>query len=78
MFNMNLVTDFVRYTPATPSHRATIAKRKKATDQTRAANIRQCFTHDPIPEAANARHVAGESTSDNFREQMKRIKRASR
>lgn len=53
------------------------AKRKKATDQARAANIRQGYTHDPVLEAANTRYVAGEITSEEFREQMKaRFKRA--
>jgi hypothetical protein len=54
-----------------------IAKRKKATDQARAANIRQGYTHDPVLEAANARYVAGEITSEEFRQQMQaRFKRA--
>jgi hypothetical protein len=54
-----------------------IAKRKKATDQARAANIRLGYTHDPVLEAANARYVAGEITSEGFREQMQaRFKRA--
>ena len=54
-----------------------IAKRKKAADQARAANIRQGYTDDPILERANARYVAGEITSDEFIEQMEaRFKRA--
>ena len=54
-----------------------IAKRKKAADQARAANIRQGYTDDTILESANARYVAGEITSDEFIEQMEaRFQRA--
>ncbi|PYE87221.1 antitoxin VbhA family protein [Phyllobacterium leguminum] len=49
---------------------AAIAKRQKATEQARAANIRQGYKHDPVLEAANARYVAGEITIDEFRKQM--------
>ncbi|PJR12802.1 antitoxin VbhA family protein [Sinorhizobium meliloti] len=45
-----------------------IAKRKKAADQARAANIRAGYTHDPFLEEVTARYVAGEITRDEMRE----------
>ncbi|PDT50863.1 MULTISPECIES: antitoxin VbhA family protein [Sinorhizobium] len=54
-----------------------IEKRRKAVEQARAANIRQGYVHDPVLEAANARYVAGEITTEEFREEMlARFKRA--
>jgi uncharacterized membrane protein len=54
-----------------------IEKRRKAVEQARAANIRQGYVHDPVLEAANARYVAGDITTEEFREEMlARFKRA--
>ncbi|RVP54056.1 hypothetical protein CN071_31255 [Sinorhizobium meliloti] len=54
-----------------------IEKRRKAVEQARAANIRQGYGHDPVLEAANARYVAGDITTEEFREEMlARFKRA--
>ena len=54
-----------------------IEKRRKAVEQARAANIRQGYVHDPVLEAANARYVAGEITTEEFCEEMlARFKRA--
>ncbi|MBD9524429.1 antitoxin VbhA family protein [Ensifer sp. ENS02] len=54
-----------------------VAKRQKAVEQARAANIRQGYTHDPVLEAANARYIAGDITTEEFREEMlARFKRA--
>lgn len=47
-----------------------VAARRKATDQARALNIHQGYKNDPVLEAANERYVAGEITSDEFREEM--------
>lgn len=47
-----------------------IARRQKAADQARAANIRAGYSHDPVLEAENARYVAGEITRDEFRQLM--------
>ncbi|MBP2450115.1 antitoxin VbhA family protein [Rhizobium mongolense] len=44
-----------------------VAKRKKATDQARAANIRQGYTYDPVLEDATAAYVAGEITREEYR-----------
>lgn len=44
-----------------------IAKRKKATDQARAANIRAGYTFDLILEEATADYVAGSITLDEYR-----------
>lgn len=43
-----------------------IAKRKKATDQARAANIRQGYTYDPLLEEATAAYVAGDIGRDEY------------
>ncbi|NRQ18910.1 antitoxin VbhA family protein [Ensifer sesbaniae] len=54
-----------------------VEKRRKAAEQARAANIRQGYVHDPVLEAANARYVAGDITTEEFREEMlARLKRA--
>ncbi|MDW9619304.1 hypothetical protein [Sinorhizobium meliloti] len=54
-----------------------IEKRRKATEQARAANIRQGYVHDPVLEAASARFIAGDITTEEFREEMlTRFKRA--
>ena len=54
-----------------------IEKRREAVEQARAANIRQGYVHDPVLEAANARYVAGDITTEEFREEMlARFKRA--
>jgi hypothetical protein len=47
-----------------------VARRRKATDQARAANVRQGYTNDPRLDAANERYVAGEITLDEFRSEM--------
>lgn len=53
-----------------------IEKRRKAAEQARAANIRQGYIHDPVLEAANARYVAGDITTEEFREEtLARFKR---
>lgn len=44
-----------------------IAKRKWATDQARAANMRQGYIHDPVLEDATAAYVAGDITRDEYR-----------
>ncbi|MBX4911697.1 MULTISPECIES: antitoxin VbhA family protein [Rhizobiaceae] len=44
-----------------------VARRKKATDQARAANIRQGYTYDPVLEDATAAYVAGEITREEYR-----------
>ncbi|BBD41445.1 MULTISPECIES: antitoxin VbhA family protein [Phyllobacteriaceae] len=44
-----------------------VAKRRKATDQARAANIRQGYTHDPVLEEATAAYVAGDITREEYR-----------
>jgi hypothetical protein len=49
-----------------------VAKRKKATDQARAANMRQGYVHDPLLEAATAAYVAGDITRDEYRERVVR------
>lgn len=46
-----------------------IARRKKANDQARAANIRQGYKLDPRHEADMDRVVAGEITLDQLREE---------
>ncbi|PII39355.1 hypothetical protein T190_06930 [Sinorhizobium meliloti CCBAU 01290] len=43
-----------------------IEKRRKATEQARAANIRQGYVHDPVLEAANARFIAGDIPRKSF------------
>ncbi|WP_027999107.1 antitoxin VbhA family protein [Sinorhizobium arboris] len=54
-----------------------VEKRRKAVEQARAANIRQGYVRDPVLEAANARYVAGDITTEEFREAMlARFKRA--
>ncbi|ASY74409.1 antitoxin VbhA family protein [Sinorhizobium fredii] len=54
-----------------------VEKRRKAAEQARAANIRQGYVHDPVLEAANVRYVAGDITTEEFREEMlARLKRA--
>ncbi|RMI14800.1 hypothetical protein DA102_033730 [Sinorhizobium meliloti] len=46
-------------------------------EQARAADIRQGYVHDPVLEAANVRYVAGDITTEEFREEMlARFKRA--
>lgn len=47
-----------------------VAKRRKAVDQARAANIRAGYNHDPVLEAASARYVAGDITREEFRQMM--------
>jgi hypothetical protein len=47
-----------------------VARRQKAVDQARAANIRAGYTHDPVLEAASAKYVAGELTRDEYRDLM--------
>ena len=47
-----------------------VAARKKASDQTRAANMRQGYTGDPVLEEAKARYVAGDITSEEMRQEM--------
>ncbi|RWC69591.1 MAG: hypothetical protein EOS71_27955 [Mesorhizobium sp.] len=49
-----------------------IARRKKATDQARAANIRQGYTHDPLLEEATAAYVAGDISRDEYRARVVR------
>jgi hypothetical protein len=43
-----------------------IARRKKATDQARSANIRQGYTHDPLLEEATTAYVAGDITDEEY------------
>lgn len=47
-----------------------VAKRKLATDQARAANIRQGYVHDPLLEEATAAYVAGDLTREEYRERI--------
>lgn len=47
-----------------------VAARKKASDQARAANMRQGYTSDPVLEEAKARYVAGDITSEEMRQEM--------
>lgn len=49
-----------------------VAKRKKATDQARAANMRRSYVHDPLLEAATAAYVAGDITRDEYKERVVR------
>ncbi|TIS88472.1 MAG: hypothetical protein E5V54_33300 [Mesorhizobium sp.] len=49
-----------------------IARRKKATDQARAANIRQGYTYDPLLEEATAAYVAGDISRDEYRARVVR------
>ena len=49
-----------------------VAKRKKATDQARAANMRQGYVHDPLLEAATAAYVAGEISRDEYKARVVR------
>ena len=49
-----------------------VARRKKATDQARAANMRQGYVHDPLLEAATAAYVAGEITRDEYKARVVR------
>jgi hypothetical protein len=44
-----------------------VARRRKATDQARAANIRQGYTFDPVLEEATAAYVAGDITREEYR-----------
>ncbi|KAB2677749.1 MULTISPECIES: antitoxin VbhA family protein [Brucella/Ochrobactrum group] len=44
-----------------------VARRRKATDQARAANMRQGYVFDPVLEAATEAYVAGEITRDEYR-----------
>lgn len=44
-----------------------VAHRRKATDQARAANMRQGYVFDPVLEAATEAYVAGEITQDEYR-----------
>ncbi|WP_164749392.1 antitoxin VbhA family protein, partial [Mesorhizobium sp. M1A.F.Ca.IN.020.04.1.1] len=46
--------------------------RKKATDQARAANIRQGYTYDPLLEEATAAYVAGDISRDEYRARVVR------
>jgi hypothetical protein len=54
-----------------------VARRKKATDQARAANIRQGYTYDPLLEEATAAYVAGDITRDEYRARVVRPARRS-
>ncbi len=45
---------------------------QKATDQARAANMRQGYVHDPLLEAATAAYVAGDITRDEYKERVVR------
>ncbi|OHV80293.1 antitoxin VbhA family protein [Ensifer sp. LCM 4579] len=45
-----------------------IAKRQKAADQARAANIRAGYTHDPFLEEVTARYVAGEISREEMQD----------
>ncbi|WP_087004755.1 antitoxin VbhA family protein [Rhizobium sullae] len=49
-----------------------IARRKKATDQARAANIRQGYSYDPLLEEATAAYVAGDIGRDEYRARVVR------
>ncbi|MEL4376606.1 antitoxin VbhA family protein [Ochrobactrum cytisi] len=49
-----------------------VAKRKKATDQARAANMRQGYLHDPLLEATTAAYVAGDITRDEYKARVVR------
>lgn len=47
-----------------------VAKRRRATDEARAAIQRQGYKHDPRLEDATAQYVAGDITSDQYRDLM--------
>jgi len=49
-----------------------VARRKKATDQARAANMRQGYIHDSLLEEATAAYVAGDITRDEYRDRVVR------
>ncbi|WP_114217106.1 antitoxin VbhA family protein [Ochrobactrum sp. 3-3] len=49
-----------------------VARRKKATDQARAANIRQGYTYDPLLEEATAAFVAGDITMEEYQARVVR------
>lgn len=49
-----------------------IARRRKATDQARAANIRQGYVHDPVLEQATEAYVAGDITREEYKARVVR------
>ncbi|WFS69613.1 antitoxin VbhA family protein (plasmid) [Agrobacterium leguminum] len=44
-----------------------VAKRRRATDEARAAIQRQGYKHDPLLEDATERYVVGDITRDEYR-----------
>jgi len=44
-----------------------IKRRRKSTDQARAANMRQGYVFDPVLESATEAYVMGEITRDEYR-----------
>ncbi|NTA19903.1 antitoxin VbhA family protein [Agrobacterium tumefaciens] len=49
-----------------------IAKRRRATDEARAAVARQGYKHDPVLEAATEAYVNGDITRDQYRSRVVR------
>ncbi|MUZ75821.1 hypothetical protein GOZ90_24450 [Agrobacterium vitis] len=49
-----------------------IARRRRATDEARAAIARQGYKHDPVLEAATEAYVNGDITREQYRSQMVR------
>jgi len=46
------------------------ARRRRAIDEARAANMRQGYVHDPVLEAINERFVRGDITLDELHEEI--------
>lgn len=59
----------VKAAEVSETERAQRARRQKASDMARAANVRQGYMNDPTQEEGMARYVAGEITMEELRQQ---------